>query len=345
MIGRYERLPTPAASLRLHLNENTAGCSPAVLAALQSVTRQQAACYPDYDDAVGACAARFGVQQEEVLLTNGLDEGILAVSVAAIRRRDQGALGEAIIVVPAFDMYAICAEAAGARTIQVPTVGDFTFPLDDLLAAIRPETRLVFLTNPNNPTGQLIPREAILAIANAASGATVFVDEAYVDFATRSLIGAPQLAALPNVIVGRTFSKAYGLAGLRVGALIGHPGTLEPIRRVVPPYSLNVYATVAVRAALADLDYYHWYLNQVAQSRALLYEAFDRLGVRHWRSAANFVLADFGADARRIIDALEARQIHVRDRSSDPGCRGCARITAGIVEHTRSFITALEEIL
>jgi histidinol-phosphate aminotransferase len=344
MIEKYERPPAPAAGLRLHLNENTAGCSPSVLAALQAVTRQQAAWYPDYDEAIAACAARFAVPPDAVLLTNGLDEGILSVSITALRRANSQA-GESVIIVPAFDMYAICAAAAGGRIVQIPLRMDFSFPVNDVLAAIRPETRLIFLTNPNNPTGRLIPRDAVLAVAAAAPGALVFVDEAYADFSGETLIGAPELTGLPNVIVGRTFSKAYGLAGLRVGALIGHPGTLEPVRQVVPPYSLNIYATVAVCAALGDLEYYRWYLQQVAASKALLYAAFDRLGVRYWHSAANFVLADFGSEARRVIDALAARHIHVRDRSSDPACLGCVRITAGAIADTQPFITALEEIL
>jgi histidinol-phosphate aminotransferase len=345
MIENYAKLPTPRAGLRLHLNENTAGCSPAVITALQRVTRQQAAYYPDYDEAVEACAARFAIEPNQLLLTNGLDEGILAASVSALRRPGDPQPGRALIVVPAFDMYAICATAAGGAIDEVGLAADFAFSLESVLAALRPDTRLIFLTNPNNPTGRLLPRDAILEVARAAPDALVFVDEAYADFSGETLVGAAELASLPNVVIGRTFSKAYGLAGLRVGALIGHPGTLEPLRRVVPPYSLNVFATVAVCAALSDLDYYAWYLSQVAESKRLLYASFERLGVRHWRSAANFVLAGFGEDARRVIDALAAREIFVRDRSNDPACPGCARITAGIVEHTYPLVSALEEVL
>jgi histidinol-phosphate aminotransferase len=345
MIERHVRLPAPRVGLRLHLNENTAGCSPAVLAALQNVTRQQAAFYPDYEEAVDACAARFGVSLDRLLLTNGLDEGILAVSIAALRRSDAVDPGRAVIVVPAFDMYAICAAAAGARITEVALAREFSFPLDEVLAAVGLDTRLVFLTNPNNPTGSLIPPEAIFAVARAAPGALVFVDEAYADFSGETLVGSRELESMPNVVIGRTFSKAYGLAGLRVGALIGHRDTLDLLRRIVPPYSLNIFATVAVCAALADLDYYDWYLSEVAESKRILYAALERLKVRHWPSAANFVLADFGEEAPRVVAALAARQIFVRDKSGDPACPGCARITAGIVEHTRPLVAALEEIL
>jgi histidinol-phosphate aminotransferase len=146
-------------------------------------------------------------------------------------------------------------------------------------------------------------------------------------------------------MVGRTFAKAHGLAGLRVGALVGRPQALAGMRRVVPPYSLNVCATAALPAALGDTAYYEWYLDQVSQSRAILYDEFDRRGIPYWKSAANFVLARFDGQGSRITAALSARDVHVRDRSRDEGCEDCLRITAGIVEHTRTFVAALGEVL
>jgi histidinol-phosphate aminotransferase len=147
------------------------------------------------------------------------------------------------------------------------------------------------------------------------------------------------------VVVGRTFAKAYGLAGLRAGALVGDPETIAPLRRTVPPYTLNVAATFALPAAFEDVAYYDWYLEQVRSSRVLLCQTLDRLGVTHWPSAANFVLARFGADLERVIAGLAARRVTIRDRSRDPGCAGCARITTGVLEHTRRCVEALEEVL
>jgi len=341
----YERVETPAAGLRLHLNENTAGCSPRVLAALQAVTREQAAFYPDYEDATEACARRLGTAAAETVLTNGLDEGILAVAMSALRHgREHGAV-DAVIVEPAFDMYATCADAAGAHLVHIAPEPDFAFPLGRVLDAIGPSTAVVFLTTPNNPTGIPVARDHVLRVAERARHALVLVDEAYADFARTTLIGDPALRGLPNVIVGRTFAKAYGLAGLRLGALIGNPSTLEPIRAVLPPYSVNAYAVAAAQAAFDDLDYFNWYLGQVDESKALLDEALKRLGVRFWPSAANFVLACLGEKAPAVIAGLAARGIIVRDRSRDPGCAGCIRITAGIVPHTRACIAALEEVL
>ena len=345
MTFEYERVLTPASGLRLHLNENTAGCSPAVMAAMQTLTRHDLATYPDYTVATAACARRLGVDVDSLLLTNGLDEGILAIAVAGMRNGSASSPFEAVVVVPAFDMYAACTDAAGGRVVQVPLGPGFTFPLDDVLAALTARTRVVWLTNPNNPTGLLIPRGTITRIAAEAPDAIVMVDEAYADFCTDTLIGSELLARSPNVVVGRTFAKAYGLAGLRVGALVGAPETLAPLRRVVPPYSVNACVAVVLPAAMADSAYYEWYLGEVAASRALLYAEFDRLGIEHWKSAANFVLARFGEGCGRIAAGVAARGIYIRDRSKEPGCGGCLRITAGVVEHTRAFIAVLGEVL
>jgi histidinol-phosphate aminotransferase len=341
----YERVLTPATGRRLHLNENTAGCSPAVVAALRSLTRQDAAFYPDYDDAIRATAGHLGVSPDRLLLTNGLDEGILAVSVAALRGFAAASPAEALVVLPAFDMYAACSDAAGGRVVEVMPAPDLSFPADRVLSAITDRTRLVWLTTPNNPTGQVIPREVIVAIAEAAPKALIFVDEAYADFSGVTLVRDAILDRRPNLVVGRTFAKAHGLAGLRAGALVANPETLAPLRRIALPYNLSVAAAVALPAALGDTAYYEWYLSEAAESKQLLYKALDRLRVTYWRSEANFVLAKFPGDTKSLVRRLADRAVFVRDKSTDAGCEGCLRMTAGIVEDTRALIAALEEVL
>ena len=344
MTYEYEKVITPSSGLRLHLNENTAGCSPRVIEALRRLTRQDVAFYPGYDEVVAACATRLGVEPEQLILTNGLDEGILALTVAALRERD-ATVPEAVVVVPAFDMYASTAAGAGARVVEVALGPDFAFPAARILDAIGPHTRLLFLTSPNNPTGLLIPRADIVRIARQAPHVHVLVDEAYADFSQATLVGDPDVAALRNVFIGRTFAKAYGLAGVRAGVVIGDPSALVPLRRVVPPFSINVCAAAALAAGLGDEDYYQWYLAQVRSSKTLLYEALGKSGIRFWPSEANFVLAYFGDRASAVVDGLAARGVHVRDKSRDPACPGCIRITTGVVEHTQACIRALEEVL
>lgn len=331
--------------LRLHQNENTAGCSPRVLAALARLRPDQISCYPPYTQAVAACATHLGVPPGQIALTNGLDEGIMATAIVHLRSSGDAVMPEAIVPQPAFEIFELSASVVGGRTIRVPPRPDFTFALDGVLAAISPRTHVVFLTNPNNPTGATMSSDDIKAVARRLpAGAVVFVDEAYADFAGgRTFV--PHLAAFPNVIVGRTYAKAYGLAGLRLGALVGVPETLHAIRRALGVYSVNVAASVAVQAALDDPDFIDDYLRQVDESKALVYAACARLGLHCWKSDANFVLVRIGGDAARVVAQAAARGIYLRDRSKEPGCAGCIRITTGIVEHTRRGLAVLEEVL
>lgn len=329
--------------MRLHLNENTAGCSPAVMEALRGLGRSDAGFYPDYDKAQQAVATHFGVPVDHLVLTNGMDEGILAAAAAACRDHSNG-VPEAVGVTPAFDEYEICTAAVGGRMVTVHLEDGFELSAPDIRAALTPRTRIVFVTNPHNPSGRPVPLETLRDLARDVAPAMLFVDEAYADFSGDTLIDAATFAAFPNLVVGRTFSKAYGLAGLRAGALVGLPATLAPLRRVVPPYSVNAWAAAALPVAIADRAYRDWYLEQAAASRALLAEACARLGLETWPSAANFVLVRVG-NAAAVVEGMAARGVRIRDRSGDPGCGQCIRITAGLVEETRRAIAALEEVL
>jgi histidinol-phosphate aminotransferase len=268
----------------------------------------------------------------------------MAVSQAYLQPSPHEARREAVIPQPAFEIFALDTEVSGGRVVRVPPRPEFVFPLDDVLAAITPDTRIVFLTNPNNPTGLSVPKDAIMTIARRLPPeAVVLLDEAYADFSGDTFI--PDLPSFPNVIVGRTFSKAYGLAGLRIGAMIGAPSTIEPIRRVLPVYSVSIAAVVALQAALGDQAYVADYRRQVDESKTLLYAACDRLGITYWKSAANFVLVRVGDRAEALVKVAQERGVYLRDRSNEPGCAGCVRITTGVVEHTRRGIAVLEEAL
>ena len=343
-MSHYQKPPELYDGLRLHQNENTGGCSPRVLEALARLRADEIGFYPPYADATAAVAKYLGVQPDEITLANGLDEGIMAIAVAYLRAEIGGPRLEAIVPEPAFEIFRFDTAVAGGKLVQILPHADFSFPLDEVLAAITPNTRVVFLTNPNNPTGVGMALDAVRTVARAVPpGAIVFVDEAYAEFAGVSFL--PELLRFPNVIVGRTFSKAFGLAGIRIGCLVGDPSTVYPIRQAIPVYSVNIAAVVAVQAALQDLDHLNGYLAQVAESKRLLYEACDRLGVKYWRSLSNFVLVCAGDRTDAIVKGAFARQIYLRDRSTEPGCAGCLRMATGVVEHTRRAISVMEEIL
>jgi histidinol-phosphate aminotransferase len=343
-MSHYQKPPELYDGLRLHQNENTGGCSPRVLEALAALRADQIGFYPPYAAATDAVARYLGVTSDRITLTNGLDEGIMALAVAYLRPPVGGPVPEAVVPEPAFEIFRFDTAVAGGRLVQVMPRSHFTFALDEVLAAITSATRVVFLTNPNNPTGMPMPLDAIRAIARRVpKEAVVFVDEAYAEFAGETFI--PELASFPNVIVGRTFSKAFGLAGLRIGCLVGTPDTIDPIRRAVPVYSVSIAAVAAVQAALGDLDHLHDYLRQVAESKALLYAACERLGLTYVKSSSNFVLVCAGDRTASLVDGAFARGIYIRDRSTEPGCAGCIRIGAGIVAHTRRCIDVMEEVL
>jgi histidinol-phosphate aminotransferase len=333
--------PDPGDGLRLHLNENTGGCSPRVLEAIRQVRQGDVSVYPQYREAVVATARHFGVDPDWVLLTNGLDEGILMAAVAHIAKA-RAHDAETIIPLPAFDPYPNSTAAVGATAVRVPPGLDFAFPTQAVIDAITPRTRMIFLNTPNNPTGQLIAIPDLVRISEAAPDAVVLADEAYIEFGGTTFL--PELPRFPNVLVGRTFSKAYGLAGMRIGVVIGQPQALDPVRAVTLPFNINGVALVAMRAALDDTEFLPRYAAQVQESRERLYGAFRRLRLEYWPSAANYVMVHVGETAP-FIKALAARAIHVRDRSKDPTTPGCIRITAGMVEHTDAAIEALDEVV
>jgi histidinol-phosphate aminotransferase len=347
MTGEYERPAADPGGLRLHLNENTAGCSPRVLAALQELTGEDIAFYPEYAAVERDTAAYVGVPRDHVVLTNGLDEGILVAILAVARATVAGESDvrpEVIVPLPAFDMYGVATRAVGGLLVEIMPEPALNLPVDGLLAAITPATRLVFITSPNNPTGVRVGLDEIDRVASALPPeALVFVDEAYHDFCGDTAL--PLIASRRNIVVGRTFAKGHGLAALRAGCMVAHPDTLARMRPIVPPYSLNVCAAAGLRAALADRARLAWYVGQVERSRTLIYELCARLGLTCWKSGANFVLLRVGARAPEVVAKLAARGIFIRNRSAEPGCDGCVRITAGVVEHTERCLAALEEIL
>lgn len=322
--------------LRLDFNENTVGCSPRVMLKLRSLDAEQLARYPERESLEATVASHLGILSKELLLTNGTDEAIHLVCETYLEPGD-----EAIIVVPTFSMYEIYAAATGANVIAVPAAEEFRFPLENVLAHVNERTRLVAIANPNNPTGALASRKDLLTIAERAPNAALLIDEAYYEFCGETLL--PEFRQFPNLFVSRTFSKAYGLAGLRIGVLAGHPDQMHFVRPVSSPYNVNSVALACLPDALADQAHIRQYVDEVRSGRDRLQRELQEWGVRYWPSHANFVLMYFGVQAQAFISAMRERGILVRDRSSDQGCAGCVRITLGSEEQTNQMLAALRE--
>jgi histidinol-phosphate aminotransferase len=325
-------------ALRLDFNENTFSPSPRVIERLRQITAEGLTKYPEREGVERIAAAHFGLQADQVLLTNGVDEAIHLVCAAFLEQDD-----EAIICTPTFFMYEVSTRMMTAHLTRVQADASLEFPYERFLAAITPRTKLIIVASPNNPTGAVVSRDRLLAICSAAPQAVVMVDEAYYHFFGETLFA--DVGKVPNLLVARTFSKAYGLANLRIGLLVGSAELMSCVRKVSSPYNVNGVALDCLPVALADDAYVAWYADQVNAGRARMMDGLRALGVDFFPSHANFVLMKIGAKHAELVAAMRARGVLLRDRSTDPGCDGFVRITIGIEDHVTRGLTALKESL
>jgi len=283
-------------------------------------------------------AAHFGLDADQVLLTNGVDEAIHLVCAALLEEDD-----EAIICTPTFFMYEVSARMMTDKLTRVQADASLEFPFERFLAAITPRTKVIMISTPNNPTGAVVSREQMLAICNAAPHAAVLADEAYYHFHGETVLD--DVGTVPNLMVARTFSKAYGLASLRIGMLAGCAALMQYVRKVSSPYNVNGVALDCLPVALADDAYIQWYAAQVHTGRDRMMEGLRGLGVQYFPSHANFVLMKIGPKHAALVQAMRARGVLLRDRSTDPGCDGYVRITIGVEEHVTRGLEALKASL
>lgn len=326
--------------LRLDFNENTDAPSPRVIEVLRQLASRELTKYPERAPVEKIIAEFLKLSPEQTLLTNGVDEAIHLLCETYLEPRD-----EVIIVVPTFSMYEIYAQGTGAKIVSIqadPNQG-FQFPIQQALSAVTAKTRLIAIASPNNPTGTIVRRQDLLALADAVPQAAVLVDEAYYDFCGETVLDA--IARFPNLFVARTFSKAYGLAGLRAGILAGHELQMRLVRKVSSPYNVNAVALACLPQAIADREFVETFVRQVVQGRGRLMVQLACHGIPYWISQANFVLTRIGPLHREFVAGMRQRGILVRDRSNDPGCEGCVRITIGTVQHTERLLLTLPDVL
>jgi histidinol-phosphate aminotransferase len=325
-------------ALRLDFNENTFAPSPRVMDRLRQITAEGLTKYPEREPAERIVAKHFGLQPEQVLLTNGVDEAIHLMCCAFLEEGD-----EAVICTPTFFMYDVSISMMTRGLVKVQTDDTLEFPFERFLAAITDRTKLIIVASPNNPTGATVSREHLLAIAKAAPQAVLMVDEAYFHFHGESTM--QDISAVPNLIVARTFSKAYGLANLRIGMLAGNAELLQYVRKVSSPYNVNGVALDCLAEAIADEAYLAWYVEQVRIGRERMMRGLTELGVPYFPSAANFVLMKIGPKHKELVATMRRHGVLLRDRSTDPGCDGFVRITIGVEEHVTRGLAALKASL
>lgn len=322
--------------MRLDFNENTVGCSPKVIECVQKyLTADHLTIYPEYQDARRDLGAFFGVSPQEFTLTNGTDEAIQLLVNTFVESGD-----DVVLLKPSYAMYRFYAEVAGAAVREIKYADDLSFPVADFLDALRPETRAILIANPNNPTGSAIGLDQIELILETAPEAAVLIDEAYFEF--HGVTALRWINEYKNLFVSRTFSKVYGMAAMRCGCLFTCEENASWLRKAQSPYSVNMLAAMAARAAVQDREYIATYVGEVLAARELAYVGFERLGIRYFPSQANFVLFEAGDRAIPLRDALRERGVLVRDRSYE--IPGCVRVTIGTRAQVERFFTELENL-
>ena len=326
------------AAMRLDFNENTIACSPRVKEALGRISAGHLTRYPEREPVERMVANHLSVAAEQVVLTNGVDEAIHVLFETFLDAGD-----EVLLPVPTYTMYEVYASVTDARAVTVEAGGDLQFPFERLTAGITPRTKIIAIANPNSPSGSVATREQIVELARRAPDAVVLVDEAYFHFFGETVMDL--VGAVPNLVVARTFSKAYGLAGLRLGVLAGPVELMRWVRRVLSPYSVNSLALAGLPAALEDTAYLDWYVGEVVAARAEFEVALDGVRIRRWPSHANFVLVEIGASHAEFVRLMSAGGVLVRDRSYDPGCDGCVRITIGTREQMQEAAEVLRRTM
>jgi histidinol-phosphate aminotransferase len=319
-----------AGKVRLDFNENTSGCSPAVLRALAKMSRKQIAMYPEYERSTARLAGYFGVQSQELLLANGGDDALRVFFDTFVEPSSS-----ILICEPTFPMYRYYGEIAGARIATLRYGSEMEFPIAALFSALKKRPAVLFIANPNNPTGTLVEPVTIEKILRTATNTAVVIDEAYAEFSRATMVRF--INEYKNLFIVRTFSKAAGLAALRLGAVIACAESLSYLRRAMPPFPVNLAALVAAEAAVREPTAIRRYVRETCRTRAWFAQELRALGIRTFPSAGNFLLANLGPQGPRLFQRLASEGILLRERSKELG-PGFVRISIGTVPEMKLLL-------
>jgi len=346
-IAELEREYGTTNSIKLASNENPLGPGQLALSAIRNAVGE-IGLYPDGNgfELKQALSKRHGCSMECITLGNGSND-VLSLLAEAYLSADC----EAVYSQYSFAVYPIIVQATGATARVAPALGDdqpmaLGHDLPGLAKLVNARTRLVFVANPNNPTGTWVDTNSLKEFVAAAPQSTlVIVDEAYIEYVedTEFPNASEWLSEFPNLVVTRTFSKAFGLAGMRVGYALSHPDVADMLNRVRQPFNVSTLALAAAGAALRDTEHLS---KSIAMNRAGLLQlaaGFDRLKLRHYPSAGNFVLLDCGKPAAPIYEALLRAGIIVRP-VANYGLPHHLRITIGTREQNERLLAALKRI-
>jgi histidinol-phosphate aminotransferase len=327
------------AFLRFDLNENTLPLPDSVKAALKEwIDSDQIPLYPDYASFIPKLARYVGAAPEQLLVSNGSDQAIEVVLRSFLGKGD-----ELLMAQPGFPMFSQIAGVIGAKVNGVPYTPDLCFPRQDFFAAVSASTKLIVLVNPDNPTGVSIPQDVIEEALALRPDLPVIVDEAYFEFT--GVTALPLLADHPNLIILRTFSKAFALGGLRLGYMIAHPELITEFTKVRGPFDVNTCAIAAAEAQLDDpaARWKRFPQETMQQSKPYLETFFTQNKVKYYPSAAHFLLVE-PEDRDGAVAFLKERGILVRPMVA-PAIKTTFRMNVGTLEQTQHFAEVYADYL
>lgn len=327
--------------LKLDWNESTIPPSPHVTRAIVEFLEDSHPLnwYPDLKaQALRKAIGRYtGVPVEGILVTNGSDAALDLVCRTYLDPGD-----EVVVASPTYGHFLVFARASGAVPVEVHAANPFAVPTGALLERLRTTTRLLYLASPNNPTGVVTPAEDVARICRAFPGTLVVADEAYHEFCGETC--APLVRTLPNLVVTRTFSKCFSIAGLRVGYLLSGEDVMRELLKLHNPKSVNALGQVAALAALEDREFREAYVAEVRAAREALVAALRDRGADARSTRANFVLVRV-ADPGGLVQALESAGVFVRDRSHIRGFEGYVRITVGTRAQMEEVVRRMDHLI
>lgn len=317
--------------LRLDFNERLAPLPEKVLVAIKNFDPQSFMIYPSYGDLVKKIAKYAQVDADSLMITNGSDQGMELIFRTFVSAGDK-----VVIPSPSFAMFYQVAQVQGAEIIKPKYKADGSFPFEKVIALLKQKPKLVIICNPNNPTGTLLSLEKIEAILRAADDTIVYVDEAYFEFS--GVTATDFIKKYQNLFITRTFSKAFGLAALRVGYLMSCKVNIDEMLKVRGPYDINQIAKVAAEASLETLPELKKYCDEVMNKAKPLVEKFFReKGVAYCPSEANFIY--FKEPFAGFSEKLEGNGILIR-----PQADGYARVTIGTIKQMQQFVEIFNQI-
>ena len=317
--------------IRLDANENSWGCSPKVMEAIKNLSVDDISAYPEYDSLIEKISEYEDLPTDSVVISNGSDDIIRAVIESYIEEGDK-----VIVPTPTFTMFPIFLGIKGAEVVKVDSDENFQFPVEKVLNAIDERTKMIVIITPSSPAGTVISEEDLITVATAAPDTLIFVDEAYTQFTGKSFSRLTE--KYKNILVSKTFSKAFGLAALRIGYAVSNRETVENVRKSVAPYAVNSVAVKAAITAIEDKKWMEKCVKKVSEERDFLSERITKLGYKVIPSEANFLLFETYGRSREIVERMSENNILIKAFPNLKKDRDFIRISIGKEDENRQVL-------